>query len=103
MGGCVVPSVADPYPNPDPDPPDQHVFGPPESRSGTISQRYGSRSSYNQAKIVRKILIPTALRLLFDFLSLKMMKMYLQKAEVGSAILLGGALSLECYIFFYIC
>jgi hypothetical protein len=30
-------SVADPTPDPDP-----HVFGPPGSRSGSISQRYGS-------------------------------------------------------------
>jgi hypothetical protein len=35
--------------DPDPDP---HVFGPP--RSGYISQRYGSRSFYHQAKILRK-------------------------------------------------
>ncbi len=39
-------SVADP----DPDPSDPYVFGPP-----------GSGSFYNQAKIVRKTLIPTAL------------------------------------------
>jgi hypothetical protein len=37
----------DPDPNPDPDPPDSeppdpHVFGPPGSGSGSISQRYGS-------------------------------------------------------------
>ncbi len=50
-------SVADP----DPDPPDPHVFGPP-----------GSGSFYSQAKIVGKTLIPSALWLLFDFLSLKM-------------------------------
>ncbi len=43
----------------DPDPSDPYVFGPPGSRS------------YHQAKIVRKTLIPTALRLSFDFLSLK--------------------------------
>ncbi len=49
----------------DPDPPDPHVFGPP-----------GSGSFYHQAKIVRKTLIPTALWLLFHFLSLKMMYMY---------------------------
>jgi hypothetical protein len=35
-------SVADPDPNPDP--PDPHVFGPP--RSGSTSQRYGSGSFY---------------------------------------------------------
>jgi hypothetical protein len=46
-------------PDPDPDPPDPHVFGPPGS--GSISQRYRSGSGffYNQAKIVRKTLIPT--------------------------------------------
>jgi hypothetical protein len=63
-----APSVADPDPNP-------HVFGPPGS--GSISQRYGfgfgSGSFYRQAKIIRNTLIPTALWLLFDFLSLKMM------------------------------
>jgi hypothetical protein len=53
-------SVADPDPNPDPDPPDPHVFGPPVSGS-----------FYHIAKLVRKTLIPTVLRLLFDFLSLK--------------------------------
>jgi hypothetical protein len=43
------------------------------ARSGSISQRYGSGSGsfYHQAKIVSKTLIPTVLRLLFDFLSLK--------------------------------
>ncbi len=35
-------SVADPDLNPDP--PDPHVFGPPRSGSGSISQRYGSES-----------------------------------------------------------
>ncbi len=30
---------------PDPDPPDPHVFWPPESGSGSISQRYGSGSN----------------------------------------------------------
>jgi hypothetical protein len=35
----------------------------------------------HQAKKVRKTLIPTALRLLFDFLSLKMMYMSLQKVR----------------------
>ncbi len=39
--------------------------------SGSISQRYGSRSFYHQVKILRKTLIPTVLRLLYDFLSLK--------------------------------
>ncbi len=53
--------------------PDPHVFGRPGS--GSISQKYGSGSDsgsfYRQAKIVRKTLIPSALWLLFDFLSLK--------------------------------
>ncbi len=64
-------SVADPDPNPDP--PDQHVLGSPGS--GSISLRYGSGSGsfYHQAKIVRKTLIPIALWLIFDFLSLKIM------------------------------
>jgi hypothetical protein len=48
---------------PDPDPPDPHVFGPPGYGSGSISQRdgFGSGSFYQQAKIVRKTLKPTAL------------------------------------------
>ncbi len=44
---------------PDPDPPDPHVLGPPGSESGFISQCYGSGSLYQQAKTVRKTLIPT--------------------------------------------
>ncbi len=51
--------------------PDPYVFGAPGSGSGSISQRHGSGSFYHQAKIVRKILISTVLRLLYDFLSLK--------------------------------
>ncbi len=55
----VCSSVADP----DPDPPDPHVFGPPGSESTT--QRYGSGSGsgsfYHHAKILRKTLIPTFL------------------------------------------
>jgi hypothetical protein len=45
------------------------LCGPP----GSVSQRYGygSGSFYHQAKIVRKTLIPTVLRLLYDFLSMK--------------------------------
>ncbi len=62
-------SVADPDSNPDPSYP--NFFGPPGSGYGSISQRHGSGSFYLQAKIVRKALIPTVLRLLFDFLSLK--------------------------------
>ncbi len=41
------------------------------SGSGSISQRYGSGSFYNQAKIARKTLIPTVLFRLYDFLALK--------------------------------
>jgi hypothetical protein len=55
----------------DPDPPDPNVFGPPGSGSGSIIQRYGSGSFYRKAKIVRKTLISTVLRLLFDFSPLK--------------------------------
>jgi hypothetical protein len=46
----ILTSVADPDPNPDP--PDPHVFGPPGSRSGSICERYGSgsRSFYHEAK-----------------------------------------------------
>ncbi len=58
----ILASTSVPDPNPD-----QHVFGP----SGSICQRHGSGSFYHQAKIVRKTSIPTVLRLLFDFLSLK--------------------------------
>ena len=36
-----------------------YVFGPSGSRSGYISERYGSGSFYHQAKVVRKTLIPT--------------------------------------------
>jgi hypothetical protein len=49
-------SVDSSVPDPNPDPPDPHVFGPP-----------GSGSFYQQAKIVRKPLIPTVC----DFLPLK--------------------------------
>ncbi len=46
-------------PDPNPDSPDPHVFGPPGS--GSISQGYGfgSGSFYQQTKIVRKTFIPT--------------------------------------------
>ncbi len=56
--------------------PDPHVFRPSGSRSGFINTRYGSGSGsrtgsfHHQAK-VRKTLIPTVLRILFDFLSSK--------------------------------
>jgi hypothetical protein len=55
-------SVPDPDPNPDPDPPDPHVFGPP-----------GSGSFCHHAKIVRKTLIPTILRLFLTFYLRKIM------------------------------
>jgi hypothetical protein len=77
-------SVQDPDPHPDasvfgsvadpnPDPPDPHVFGPPGS--GSTSQMYGSGcgscsgsgSFYHHAKIVRKTLIPTFLLLFLTF------------------------------------
>ncbi len=45
--------------DPNPDPPDPHVFGPRGSAS--ICQRYGSGSLYYKAKIVRKTLISTVL------------------------------------------
>ncbi len=66
-----------------PDSPDPHFFGPPRSRS--ISQSYGSGSGsesgslYQQAKIIRKTLIPTVLWLLLDFYFRKIMWMFLQK------------------------
>ncbi len=34
--------------------PNQHVFGPPGSRSGSTNQKYGFGSFYHQAKIVKK-------------------------------------------------
>jgi hypothetical protein len=70
----MEPSIADP---------DPCVFGPPGSGSGSINQRYGSGSGsfYQQAKIVRKILITTVL--FCDFFLIfylwKMMWMYHQK------------------------
>ncbi len=56
---------------PDPDPQDPHVFGPPGSRS--ISQKDPDLDPYlyQQAKIIRKTLIPTVLWLLLDVLSSK--------------------------------
>ncbi len=60
-------SVADP----DPHPPDLHVFGPPGS--GSTSQRYGYGSFYHRAKIVRKTLIPTILWLFLTFYLWKML------------------------------
>ncbi len=55
-------SVADPDPNPDP--PDPHVFGPPVSGSGSF---------YHHAKKIRKTLIPTILWLFLTFYLWKMM------------------------------
>ncbi len=62
----------------DPDPPEQHVFGPPES--GSTSESYGSGSGtfYHHAKIVKKNL-ESYYFVTFDFLSLKMMIMYVKK------------------------
>jgi hypothetical protein len=63
----------------DPDPPDPRVFGPPWSGSGSTSQRYGSGSCsgsgsfYHHAKLVRKTLIPTILRLFLNFYLWKLM------------------------------
>jgi hypothetical protein len=47
----------------DPDPSNPYGVGPPGSGSESVSQRYGSGSGffYQQAKIVRKTLIPTVL------------------------------------------
>jgi hypothetical protein len=45
-------------PNPDPDPSDPHVFGPPGSGSGSISPL--DPSFYHKAKILRKTLILTS-------------------------------------------
>ncbi len=55
----------------DPDPSDPYVSGPPGSGSGSTTQMYGSGSFYHYAKIVRKILIPSVLWLLFNFLSFR--------------------------------
>jgi hypothetical protein len=61
----LMPSIINSVP--DPDSPDPHVFGPSGSGSGSTSQRYGSGSFYHHAKIVRKTLIPTVLRLFLTF------------------------------------
>ncbi len=52
------------------------MFWLPGSGSGSVSQEVririvGSGSFSHQANIVRKTLIPTVLRLIYDFLSLK--------------------------------
>jgi hypothetical protein len=41
-GGCSLSVTAPPCSVPDPDPPDPHVFWPPGSGSGSISQMFGS-------------------------------------------------------------
>jgi hypothetical protein len=57
--------------------PKPKTYGSTVSRSATLSfikkktLGSGSGSFYDRAKIIRKILIPTVLRLLCDFLSLK--------------------------------
>jgi hypothetical protein len=67
-------TVESSVPDPHPDPEDPYVFGPPGSGPGSASEMYGSVSFDHQAKIlkiVRKTLIPTVSRLLFDFFSTK--------------------------------
>jgi hypothetical protein len=66
---CLSPSVADTSPSPCLQ--IRMVFGP--RGSGSISTMYGAGygSFYNQAKIVKKTLIPIFVLLLYDFLSLK--------------------------------
>jgi hypothetical protein len=96
-------SVADPYPEPNP-----YVFGHPGSGSGSFSTRYGSGSErfYDQAKIVRKTLIPTVLWLLSDFLSLKndvnADKKVKSKKCLGSATLWGTILVIVSEVFFFL-
>jgi hypothetical protein len=68
-GPCLISSVADPDPNPDS--PDPHVFGPHGSGSGSISQRVWIRILLSLSKFSKKKLDFYSLRLLFDFLSLK--------------------------------
>jgi hypothetical protein len=61
----------------DPDPGGPKTYGSSGSRSATLSfikkktLVSGSGSFYDRAKVLRNILIPTVLRLLCDFLSLK--------------------------------
>jgi hypothetical protein len=65
MYSMLLSSVPDP--NPDQDPLDPRVFWPPGS--GSTSQKYGSGSGsfYHHAKIIRKTLNPTILRLFLTF------------------------------------
>jgi hypothetical protein len=67
-------------PEPDPDPKDLYVFGPPEFVSQRYLSGFGSRSgsSHHQAKIVKNPRFILFWRLL-DLLSVKNDKMYLQK------------------------
>jgi hypothetical protein len=58
-------------PDPHPEPQDPDVFEPPGFASGSVIYLYGSGSFNQQAKKLRKALISTVLRLLYDFLSLK--------------------------------
>jgi hypothetical protein len=49
-----------------------------------LVKRYGSGSFHHQAKIVRKTLIPTVLRLHYDFLYLKNYVNVPSKSRVGN-------------------
>ncbi len=77
-----ISSVADPNPDPsypfflglldpDPDPLVRSMDPNPDLSDPYVCGPPGSGSFFQQAKIVRKTLIPTALLLLFDFLSSK--------------------------------
>jgi len=65
VGPWFFKSVFSSFVDLDPDSYDLYVCGPPGT--GSVSQRYGSRSFYHQAKIVRKNLVCD----FFDFLTLK--------------------------------
>ncbi len=83
-------NIGDPDPHPDP-----YVFGPAVSAFGSVSQKYRSESGsfHHQAKIVRKTLISTVLWLLFDFLSLKIMKNVQDPYVFGPAGSAAGSVS----------
>ncbi len=53
-------SVGDPDPEPDADPQDPHVSGPPGSGSGSICQRFGSGSFPLSLKCVERTKIMPA-------------------------------------------
>ncbi len=53
LGGI---SVGDPYLEPNPDPQDPHVFGPPGSETGSSSQRYRSGSGSGSFPFLIKVL-----------------------------------------------